>query len=54
MASVSASQWLVMFGTATGCLDAILVVLVLRGLLRDAGADLLRRHWPGPAGRSTR
>ncbi len=29
--------------------DAILVVLVLRRLLRDAGPDLLRRHWPGPA-----
>ena len=29
--------------------DAILVVLVLRRLVRDAGPDLLRRHWPGPA-----
>jgi uncharacterized membrane protein YkvA (DUF1232 family) len=28
--------------------DAILVALVLRGLLRSAGANLLRRHWPGP------
>lgn len=29
--------------------DAILVALVLRGLLRSAGARLLREHWPGPA-----
>ena len=28
--------------------DAILVGLVLRGLVRSAGADLVRRHWPGP------
>ena len=29
--------------------DAILVALVLRGLLRNAGPLLLRDHWPGPA-----
>ena len=29
--------------------DAILVVLVLRRLLREAGPDLVPRHWPGPA-----
>jgi len=29
--------------------DAILVALVLRGLLRNAGPTLLRQHWPGPA-----
>lgn len=29
--------------------DAIVVALVLRGLLRSAGARLLREHWPGPA-----
>ena len=29
--------------------DAILVALVLRGLLRSAGPQLLREHWPGPA-----
>ena len=29
--------------------DAILVALVLRGLLRNAGARVLREHWPGPA-----
>jgi uncharacterized membrane protein YkvA (DUF1232 family) len=28
--------------------DAILVGLVLRGLVRGAGPDLVRRHWPGP------
>lgn len=28
--------------------DAILVGLVLRGLVRGGGADLVRRHWPGP------
>jgi uncharacterized membrane protein YkvA (DUF1232 family) len=28
--------------------DAILIVLVLRGLLRAAGPDLLREHWRGP------
>jgi uncharacterized membrane protein YkvA (DUF1232 family) len=28
--------------------DAILAVLVLRVLLRVAGADLIREHWPGP------
>jgi uncharacterized membrane protein YkvA (DUF1232 family) len=29
--------------------DAIIVALVLRALLRGAGPDLLREHWPGPA-----
>ena len=29
--------------------DAIIVAVVLRYVLRDAGADLLREHWPGPA-----
>lgn len=29
--------------------DAILVALVMRGLLRSAGPQLLREHWPGPA-----
>jgi uncharacterized membrane protein YkvA (DUF1232 family) len=28
--------------------DAILVALVLRSLLRDAGPELVRDHWPGP------
>jgi uncharacterized membrane protein YkvA (DUF1232 family) len=28
--------------------DAILVALVLRGLVRGGGPDLIRRHWPGP------
>jgi uncharacterized membrane protein YkvA (DUF1232 family) len=28
--------------------DAILVALVLRLVLRDAGPDLVREHWPGP------
>lgn len=28
--------------------DAILVGLVLRGLVRGSGADLVRSHWPGP------
>jgi len=28
--------------------DAVLVALVLRSVLRDAGPDLIRRHWPGP------
>jgi uncharacterized membrane protein YkvA (DUF1232 family) len=28
--------------------DAILVALVLRIVLRDAGPALLREHWPGP------
>jgi uncharacterized membrane protein YkvA (DUF1232 family) len=30
--------------------DAILVALVLRGVLRAGGPDLVRRHWPGPEG----
>jgi uncharacterized membrane protein YkvA (DUF1232 family) len=29
--------------------DAILVALVLRAVLRGAGTDLVREHWPGPA-----
>src|SRR3954464_9205952 len=29
--------------------DAIIVALVLRSVLRGAGPDLLREHWPGPA-----
>jgi uncharacterized membrane protein YkvA (DUF1232 family) len=28
--------------------DAILLALVLRGLVRGAGAPLVREHWPGP------
>jgi uncharacterized membrane protein YkvA (DUF1232 family) len=33
--------------------DAILVALVLRGVLRAAGPELLDEHWPGPpAGRA--
>jgi uncharacterized membrane protein YkvA (DUF1232 family) len=28
--------------------DAVLLALVLRGLVRDAGADLVAAHWPGP------
>jgi uncharacterized membrane protein YkvA (DUF1232 family) len=28
--------------------DAILVALVLRGLIRGGGEELLRDHWPGP------
>src|SRR5919198_417711 len=28
--------------------DAILVALVLRSVLRDAGPGLVREHWPGP------
>jgi uncharacterized membrane protein YkvA (DUF1232 family) len=28
--------------------DAILVALVLRAVLRGAGPELLREHWPGP------
>jgi uncharacterized membrane protein YkvA (DUF1232 family) len=29
--------------------DAILVALVLRAVLRGAGPEVLREHWPGPA-----
>ena len=29
--------------------DAILVLIVLRTVLRGAGPDLVREHWPGPA-----
>jgi uncharacterized membrane protein YkvA (DUF1232 family) len=29
--------------------DAILVLIVLRTVLRGAGAPLIREHWPGPA-----
>lgn len=28
--------------------DAILVALVLRTVLRSAGTELIREHWPGP------
>jgi uncharacterized membrane protein YkvA (DUF1232 family) len=28
--------------------DAILVALVLRTVLRSAGPDVVREHWPGP------
>jgi uncharacterized membrane protein YkvA (DUF1232 family) len=28
--------------------DAILVALVLRGIVRSAGAEIVRRNWPGP------
>ena len=28
--------------------DAILVALVLRGLVRGGGTEVVRRHWPGP------
>jgi uncharacterized membrane protein YkvA (DUF1232 family) len=28
--------------------DVILVALVLRGVLRAAGPELVREHWPGP------
>ena len=28
--------------------DAIIVAVVLRALLRGAGSDLVREHWPGP------
>jgi uncharacterized membrane protein YkvA (DUF1232 family) len=28
--------------------DAIIVALVLRGILRSAGPDVVREHWPGP------
>jgi uncharacterized membrane protein YkvA (DUF1232 family) len=28
--------------------DAALVALTLRAVLRDAGPDLVREHWPGP------
>ena len=29
--------------------DALLVVLVLRGVARSAGPELLGEHWPGPS-----
>ena len=29
--------------------DAIIIALVLRSVLRSAGPELLREHWPGPA-----
>lgn len=29
--------------------DAVLVAFVLRSVLREAGPDLVREHWPGPA-----
>jgi uncharacterized membrane protein YkvA (DUF1232 family) len=28
--------------------DAILVALVLRSVVRAAGPDVIRQHWPGP------
>jgi uncharacterized membrane protein YkvA (DUF1232 family) len=28
--------------------DALIVALALRGVLRGAGEDLVREHWPGP------
>ena len=28
--------------------DAVVVALVLRSVLRGAGGDLIREHWPGP------
>jgi uncharacterized membrane protein YkvA (DUF1232 family) len=28
--------------------DAVLVALVLRGVLRDAGREVVAEHWPGP------
>jgi uncharacterized membrane protein YkvA (DUF1232 family) len=28
--------------------DAVVLALVLRGLVRDAGPDLVAQHWPGP------
>jgi uncharacterized membrane protein YkvA (DUF1232 family) len=28
--------------------DAIVVALVLRAILRDAGPEIVREHWPGP------
>jgi uncharacterized membrane protein YkvA (DUF1232 family) len=28
--------------------DAVVVVLGVRAVLRAAGADLVREHWPGP------
>lgn len=37
------------FIPVAGQLDDVLVVwLVLRAVLRGAGVDLLREHWPGP------
>jgi uncharacterized membrane protein YkvA (DUF1232 family) len=29
--------------------DAVVLALVLRGLVRDAGPDLVAQHWPGPS-----
>jgi uncharacterized membrane protein YkvA (DUF1232 family) len=29
--------------------DAVLAALVLRSVVRAAGTDVLREHWPGPA-----
>ncbi|MEW6582641.1 MAG: DUF1232 domain-containing protein [Actinomycetota bacterium] len=28
--------------------DAVLVALALRGVIRGAGAEVVRAHWPGP------
>ena len=33
--------------------DALLVILVLRWLLRGAGAERVEHHWPGPDGSLT-
>ncbi len=30
--------------------DAILIALVLRAVVRGAGAEIVAEHWPGPAG----
>ena len=30
--------------------DAVLLALVLRGIVRGAGAAVVAEHWPGPAG----
>jgi uncharacterized membrane protein YkvA (DUF1232 family) len=29
--------------------DAVLLALVLRGIVRGAGPDVIAEHWPGPA-----
>ena len=29
--------------------DALIVALVLRGVVRSAGPELIEQHWPGPA-----
>jgi hypothetical protein len=30
-------------------LAALALALVLRGIVRDAGTDVVTEHWPGPA-----